>query len=240
MADVDRKISLALVVIIGCFAPMGAALAEPTFNEPNEQLDAELDLEPGTVDSSPVLQEWLRETPDVLDTIRNDPSFPSRLQLSYALFPSSRDDRGLAIGIEDIFVGELPLTVNADYVANFDGNDNDREAYGAHLRYYLLPLGGYVNVAPIVGYRHVEAVDYRESGVQVGFQVKVIPSRGGGADFAYTQSWVSPTEDDSVMITQLEFGYGLTERLRLATDVEWQFAPGATDSRLGIGMEWML
>lgn len=234
MADVYSKISLA---VIGCFAPMGAALADPI---PNEQLDAELELEPGTVDSSPILQEWLRETPDVLGTIRNDPSFPSRLQLGYALFPSSRDDRGLAIGIEDIFVGELPLTVNADYAANFDGNDNDREAYGAHLRYYLLPLGGYVNVAPIVGYRHVDAVDYSESGVQVGFQVKVIPSRGGGADFAYTQSWVSPTEDDSVMITQLEFGYGLSERLRLATDVEWQFAPGATDSRLGIGMEWML
>ena len=104
----------------------------------------------------------------------------------------------------------------------------------------MLPLGGYVKVAPLVGYRHVEAVDYGESGGQVGFQVKVIPSRGGGADFAYTQSWVSPTEDDAVMITELEFGYGLTERLRLATDVEWQFAPGATDSRLGIGMEWML
>ncbi len=111
MADVYSKISLA---VIGCFAPMGAALAEPTFNEPNEQLDAELDLEPGTVDSSPVLQEWLREPPDVLDTIRNDPSFPSRLQLGYALFPSSRDDRGLAIGIEDIIVGELHLTVNAE------------------------------------------------------------------------------------------------------------------------------
>ncbi|MGD1952715.1 MAG: hypothetical protein ACFB14_24175, partial [Leptolyngbyaceae cyanobacterium] len=66
------------------------------------------------------------------------------------------------------------------------------------------------------------------------------PPRGGVADFAYTQSWVSPTEDDAVMITQLEFGYGLTEQLRLATDIEWQFAPGATDSRLGIGLEWML
>ena len=134
----------------------------------------------------------------------------------------------------------LPLTVNAEYVANFDGNDNDREAYGAHLRYYLLPLGGYVNVAPIVGYRHVEAVNYRESGVQVGFQVKVIPSRGGGADFAYTQSWVSPTEAYSVLITQLESGHGLTERLRLAAVVGWQFAPGATVRRLGTGLDWML
>ncbi|MBE9069669.1 hypothetical protein IQ260_23770 [Leptolyngbya cf. ectocarpi LEGE 11479] len=236
MADGYSRISRLLIslVVIGCFVPMGTALAD------YEQLDTEWELAPGTVDSSPVLQEWLQSTPDVLDTIRNDPSFPSRVQLSYALFPSSRDERGLAIGVEDIFVGNLPLTVNADYVANFDGSDSDRETYGAHLRYYVLPLGGYVNVAPLVGYRHVEAVDYRESGVQVGFQVKVIPSRGGGADFAYTQSWVSPTEDDGVMITQLEFGYGLTERLRLATDVEWQFAPGATDSRLGIGVEWML
>ncbi len=228
MADIYSRIGLAM---IGCLVPVEVALADPG----QQQLDTELELEPGTVDSSPVLQEWLQQTPDVLSTIRNEPSFPSRLQLSYALFPS--DEHGLAIGVEDVFVGNLPLTMNADYAGNFD---NDREAYGAHLRYYVLPLGGYVNVAPILGYRHVEAVDYSESGLQVGFQLKVIPSRGGGADFAYTQTWVSPTENDSVMITQLEFGYGLTENLRLATDIEWQFAPGATDSRLGIGVEWML
>lgn len=238
MADVYSKISrFFILVIIGCLFPVKAALAD---SPSNQQLDTELELPPGTVDSSPVLQEWLKTTPDVLNTIQNEPSFPSRLQMSYALFPSSRDERGLAIGVEDVFVGGLPVTVNADYATNFDGEDTNREAYGAHLRYYLLPLGGYVNVAPILGYRHVEAVDYSESGLQVGFQVKLIPSRGGGADFAYTQSWVSPTEDDAVMITQLEFGYGLTEQLRLATDIEWQFAPGATDSRLGIGLEWML
>ena len=238
MADICSRISrlFALVTIGYCFSAQ-AVWAEPASNQP---LDEQLELPPGTVESSPVLQEWLEETPDVLNTIRTEPSFPARLQISYALFPSSQDERGLAVGIEDVFIGELPLTVNADYVANFDDGDTDREAYGAHLRYYVLPVGGYVNVAPIVGYRHVEAVYYSESGVQVGFQVKLIPSRGGGADFAYTQTWVSPTEDDSVMITQLEFGYGLTDRLRLATDVEWQFAPGATDSRLGIGVEWML
>ncbi|MEA5462404.1 hypothetical protein [Leptothoe sp. PORK10 BA2] len=240
MADVYSRAVCLLALVMVAFVPMAAALAEPIHPEQFEQFDDELDLAPGTVESSPVLQEWLGNTPDVLDAIRHEPSFPTRFQLSYALFPSSRDERGLAIGVEDVFVGDLPLTVNADYGANFDGNDRDREAYGAHVRYYLLPLGDYVNVAPLVGYRHVEAVDYRESGVQVGFQVKVVPSRGGGADFAYTQSWVSPTEADAVMITQLEFGYGLTERLRLATDVEWQFAPGATDSRLGIGLEWVL
>lgn len=231
MADISNAIGL--LVVMGCVIPVEAALADP-----NQPLDVELELAPGTVDNSPVLQEWLKETPDVIKTIRNQPSFPSRLQLSYGLFPSGQ--HGLAVGVEDVFIGKLPLTINADYAANVDQGGRDRTAYGAHLRYYTLPLGGYVNVAPILGYRHVEAVDYRESGVQIGFQVKVIPSRGGGADFAYTQSWVSPTEDDAVMITQLEFGYGLTEQLRLATDVEWQFAPGATDSRLGIGVEWML
>ena len=238
MADVYSKLSQILfLVTIGCLISIDAGLADLISNQ---QQDTELELEPGTVDSSPVLQDWLQVTPDVLDAIRNEPSFPARLQLGYALFPSSRDERGLAIGVEDVFIGDLPLTVNADYVANFDDGSRDRKSYGAHLRYYVLPLGGYVNVAPIVGYRHVEAVDYSESGPQIGFQVKVIPSRGGGADFAYTQSWVSPTDNDSVMITQLEFGYGLTEQLRLATDVGWQFAPGATDSRLGIGVEWML
>ncbi|MEM8614827.1 MAG: hypothetical protein AAGF93_22660 [Cyanobacteria bacterium P01_H01_bin.105] len=254
MADVYSKVSRLLALgAIGWFALSNQAVSatpvsdglkddqqDEQNDEQNEQLETELELEPGTVDNSPVLREWVEDAPDVLSSIRHEPSFPSRLQLSYALFPSSNDERGLAIGVEDLFVGDLPLTVNADYVANFDGNGRDRTAYGAHLRYYVLPVGGYVNVAAIVGYRHVEAVDYSESGVQAGFQVKLIPSRGGGADFAYTQTWVSPTENDSVMITQLEFGYGLTERLRLATDVEWQFAPGATDSRLGIGVEWML
>ncbi|MEM9980626.1 MAG: hypothetical protein AAF808_23610, partial [Cyanobacteria bacterium P01_D01_bin.2] len=93
---------------MGWFALVKVTVAEPP---PNDRLDTELELAPGTVDSSPVLQEWSQETPDVLDMIRNDPSFPSRLRLGYGLFPSSRDERGLAIGIEDVFVGDLPLTV---------------------------------------------------------------------------------------------------------------------------------
>lgn len=204
---------------------------------PPNQPETELELPAGTLDRSPTLQRWLEETPDVAEAITQEPSFATRLQLGYALFPSSKEEQGAAAALEDLFIGDLPVTINADYSANFDGS---REAYGAHLRYYVLPLGSYVNLAPIVGYRSVTDGSYQESGVQVGFQVKLIPSRGGAAELAYSQTWVSPTEADAVGITQLEFSYGLGRQLRLGTDLEWQFAPGATDSRVGIGLEWML
>lgn len=238
MADDYIRISrLFVLAITGCFVSIEAALAKPISNE---QAETELELEPGTVESSPVLERWLQETPDVIEAIRNQPSFSPRLQVSRAFFPSSDDENGLAVGIEDVFIGDLPLTINADYFGNFDDGDAEREAFGAHLRYYTRPLGSYINVAPIIGYRHIEAEGFSESGLQAGFQIKVVPSRGGGADFAYTQTWVSPTEEDSVLLTQFEFGYGLTNRLRLATDLEWQFAAGDTESRFGVGLEWRL
>ncbi|NEP17344.1 MAG: hypothetical protein F6J97_10625 [Leptolyngbya sp. SIO4C1] len=200
----------------------------------SDALDETLTLPPETVERSPVLQRWVEEVPDVLAEIRHEPSFRSRLQVGYATFPSSDGDSGLSLNLEDWFVSHTPLTLNADYQSNF----RDRTAYGATLRYYVLPLGGYVNVAPVLGYRHFETADYDADGVNLGFHLKAIPSRGGGADFGYTQTWT--TGHEPIRTTQLEFGYAVSDRLRVATDVEWQFGPGETDSRLGVGLEWML
>jgi hypothetical protein len=182
-----------------------------------------------------VLQRWSEQTPDVLFDIRHDPSFRTRLRAGYAQFPEARG--GGYVGVEDWFLGKMPLTLNLDYQSAFSGGT---AAYGATLRYYVLPLGSYVNAAPIIGYRRINAPDYDAAGLDVGFQVKVMPSRGGGADFAYTQTWIDPTGPAMVSTTQLEFGYALTHRLRLSTEIEWQFAPGETDSRVGVGLEWML
>ncbi|HEY9651104.1 MAG TPA: hypothetical protein V6C95_10615, partial [Coleofasciculaceae cyanobacterium] len=49
----------------------------------------ELDLSPEIIENSPVLQRWLKEVPNVLDDIRNDPSFRTRLRLGYSHFPST-------------------------------------------------------------------------------------------------------------------------------------------------------
>ena len=202
-------------------------------NSPNAIGDA-LILPPETVEQSPVLQHWQESIPDVRRQIRTDPSFRTRLKVGYTAFPSSNHTSGVAVGVQDWFVGDTALTVNADYHRNFT---DSREAYGATLRYYVLPLGGYVNIAPQVGYRHFETSDYTADGLNYGFHVKVIPSRGGGADFSYTQTWT--TGSDAVRTTQLEFGQAITSKLRIATDIEWQFGPGETDSRVGIGVEWM-
>lgn len=210
--------------------------ADSASNENAATTADRLELPPNTADS-PLLQEWLEGVPDVLSDIRHDPSFRTRIKAGYSEFPSSNRTGGFAVGVEDWFIGDTALTLSGDYQRNFEGN---REAFGADLRYYVLPLGGYVNVAPVLGYRSVRTASYDQDGLNVGFQIKVIPARGGGADFAYSQTWLDPTGSQTVGTTQLEFGYALTEHLRLATEIEWQFAPGETDSRVGVGLEWML
>ncbi|MEO0539343.1 MAG: hypothetical protein AAFZ80_00600 [Cyanobacteria bacterium P01_A01_bin.105] len=209
------------------------------------RIEERYELAPETVEHSPTLQRWSEGTPDVLHDIRHDPSFRTRIQAGYAVFPSNDNTRGLRVGIEDWFIGSTGLTIGGDYQQNFRG---DRESYGVDLHYYLLPLGSYVNVAPVVGYRSITtgrsngnaSAGLSVDGLNLGFQLKVIPSRGGGADFAYTQTWTAPNRDNTARTTELEFGYALTRHLRLSSEIEWQFTPGRTDSQLGVGLEWML
>ncbi len=156
--------------------------------------------------------------------------------MGYSQFPSTDQAAGWNIGIEDIFVGDTGLTVSADYQAAFDA---DREAYGADLRYYVLPLGSRINVAPVVGYRSVEGEAYDTSGVNVGVRVLLVPSRTGAADLSFTQTWVAPGTDEEVGVSTLSFGYALTDHLRLSTDLQKQNAPEEKDSRVAIGLEWM-
>lgn len=224
---------------LGCrrLIPLGlsALMATPTLAQ--SSIEDRYELDPATVEGSPTLQRWSDGTPDILSDIRHDPSFRTRIQAGYAVFPSSDGSSGFTVGIEDWFVGNTALTVSGDYQRNSRG---ERESYGADLRYYVLPLGGYINVAPVLGYRNIRTDNFQIDGLNLGFQVKVIPSRGGGADFAYTQTWVAPGNGDTASTTEFEFGYALTDQLRVSTEVEWQFTPGETDSQVGIGLEWML
>jgi hypothetical protein len=128
------------------------------------------------------------------------------------------------------------LTVSADYSAAING---DRATWGTDLRYYVRPLGSTINLAPVIGYRHLETPHYTTDGLNVGVRLLVVLSRGGGADFSITQTWVAPGSDTEVGITTLSFGYALTHNLRLSTDIQRQTAKERQDSRVGIGIEWM-
>ena len=65
----------------------------------------QLELAPGVLEQSPVLQRWNEEIPNVLSDIRHDPSFRTRLRLNYSEFPSTDRVGGLQVGVSDWFIG---------------------------------------------------------------------------------------------------------------------------------------
>jgi len=202
-------------------------------NTPNA---ADLDLSPQIIENSPVLQRWLRQVPNVLDEIANDPSFRTRLRLGYSLFSSTNAAGGVNIGVEDIFISRSGFTISGEYQTAFNAQ---RKAYGADLNYYVRPLGSFVNLAPVLGFRHLETDEYSTNGVNIGAKLLLVLSRGGAADISLTQTWVSPATDEEVGLTTLSFGYAITRNLRLSTDIQRQHSRVDKDSRVGIVLEWM-
>jgi hypothetical protein len=222
-------------------AAVGETLLAQTEPTPQPQATPQpsardLDLSPEIIEGSPVLQRWLRQVPNVSDDIRNDSSFRTRLRLGYSQFPSTGQAGGFNVGVEDVFVGRTGLTVSGDYQRSFNGQ---RESYGADVRYYVLPLGSYVNVAPQVGYRNLTTGKFSTDGVNVGARLMLALSRTGAADVSVTQSFVSPGSSEEVGITTLSFGYAVTRNLRLSTDIQKQNSKEEKDSRVGIVLEWM-
>ena len=197
---------------------------------------SDLDIDPQIIEDSPVLQRWLEAIPDIAADVKYDPAFRTRLRVGYAQFPSAGQTGGIHIGIQDVFIGRTPLTVSAEYAASFRG---DSELLGVDAQYYLLPLGWYGNVAPVVGYRSIETPDFDSAGINVGFRIILIPSRGGGADLSLTQTWVAPGTEDEVGITTFSAGYAVTPDLRIATDIQTQNASNNQESRVSILLEWM-
>ncbi len=217
----------------------GAINSEAMDNGEESATDVEgaLDLSPELIEGSPTLQRWLQEVPDLLSDIAHDPSFRTRLRAGYSHFPSTDQKAGFHVGVEDVFVGRTGLTVSGDYHQN---GDRDRQSYGVDLRYYLLSLGGRLNVAPVLGYRHLKSGSFDTDGVNLGVRLLVVPSRTGAADISLTQSWISPASSEEVGVTTLSLGYAVTHDLRISTDVQVQNSPIGHDSRVGISLEWML
>ncbi len=193
-------------------------------------------ISPELLDSSPVLQKWLKRIPNVMDDIKNDPSFRTRVKVGYSQYPSTGQAGGFHLAVDDLFFGQSGLSASANYNATFDGN---RSAYGADAQYYLLPLGGYINVTPLVGFRHLQTDKYNRDGLNLGIKLMLVPSRGGGADLALSQSWVGLGSSTEIGLTTLSIGYALTNHLRLSTDIQQQNAKENYDSRVGVGIEWL-
>ncbi len=214
--------------------------AQETMQVEEEDIDVpqnNLDLPPEIIEDSPVLQRWLKEIPNVLEDIRRDPSFRTRLQLGFTLFPSNDNAAGINIGVKDIFIGRTGLTLNADYQTAFNGS---RVSVGTNLNYFLLPLGSYINFAPLVGYGYVQSEDYSTDGVTVGGRLMLALSRTGAADISLSQSFISLGSNNEVGITNFAVGYALTSQLRLSTELEQQNSRAAKDNRVTINLEWML
>lgn len=194
-----------------------------------------LDIPPEIIQDSPVLQKWLREVPDVLERIRHDPSFRTRLGVGFLVFPDD-DLTGVKIAIEDIFLGRTGLTVSANYQTSFN---SDRINTGTDLHYFLFPLGGFVNVAPMVGYRYVRDGDFNTDGVNLGLRVMLALSRTGAADISLSQSFVSPQGDREIGLFGISVGYSLTSQIRISTDWKRTNSTEDKDNLFGIGLQYL-
>lgn len=205
---------------------------KPTLAQTPSTNAQDLDLSPEIIKNSPVLQRWRQKVPNVLEEIRNDPSFRSRIRFGY--FPTNGG--GIKIGAEDILINKTRFTLSGEYYTTFDGKHTN---YGGDINYYLRPLGSYINIAPVLGYRHISTEDHSINGVNVGAKLLLVLSRGGGGDISLTQSWVAPASSEEIGLTKLSFGYAVTRKLRISTDIEQQNGRRNKDSRAGIILEWM-
>ena len=227
------KIQVISVAIILTF--LGSLAEKVDSQTPDSSVENSLDLPPEIINDSPVLKRWMKQVPDVLEDINHDPSFRTRVGIGYAEFPSTQHDGGINLSVNDIFIGRTGLTLSGDYETSF----GKRDAGGVSLQYYLLPLGYYVNVAPVVGYRSISTNDYSEDGVNIGGKVIFPLSRSGAADLSFSQTFISPGEDDEVGVSNVSFGYAITSKIRLATEIEKQNSRVKKDSQFSIILEWM-
>jgi hypothetical protein len=195
-----------------------------------------IDISPEILNSSPVLQKWMKGIPDVMSDIQNDPSFRTRIKFGYSQYPSTAQSGGFHGAVDDLFFGKSGLSASANYDASSKGN---RRNYGVDAQYYLLPLGGYFNVTPLVGFRHLETDKYSRDGLNLGVKLMLIGSRGGGGDIALSQSFVGLGGANETGLTTLSIGYAFTNNLRVSTDIQLQNAKENYDSRVGVGIEWM-
>ena len=190
----------------------------------------EVGLATEDIENSPVLRRWLEEPPDILGEIRNDPAVPMRVRVGLA------SNREWTVGVEDITLYDR-VTLSGDYRRAFD--EQSDEEYGAALRYYVLPRGSYFNVAPQLGFRHLELNDGLTEGLLAGV-VGTIALAPGAADLVVGYGLVEPFSGDEATVGSVTAAYHVTESLRLAGQVNWRHTVFKDDISVGVMLEWGL
>jgi len=188
---------------------------------------------PPQIRNSPTLQKWLNQAPDIRREIANDPSFRTRLQVGYSQFTQANTS-AVTIGLEDLRLSPTPITLSSHF-----SSGGPISSFGVDAQTYLLPLGGYINIAPVVGWRSLSSSNIQNQGLNLGAKLMLIPSRGGGADVAFQQTWVNVGSDREVGIGKVSVGYAIAPQLRLATTIErWQ-GQAISETRGSLLLEWM-
>ena len=195
-----------------------------------------LNIEQDLVQRSPVLKRWLEAPPNVLSEIDNTPAFPTKFKVGVANVTSQDNDYELVLGIEDIFLGKSRFTVSGEYHQSLNQNTHNTNLWGGNVRYYLLPLGAYINLAPQVGYTSLRQEGTEFQGPELGG--KLVFALFQTADVTLTETVILPSQGLTVGRTQLSFGYALSPSTRISADINFINAPTRQDTSFGINFEF--
>ncbi|MBD2178107.1 hypothetical protein H6F42_14390 [Pseudanabaena sp. FACHB-1998] len=218
------------VAIIAYFSLSSAAHSNP---RASRQAD-ELEIDRQIIERSPVLRRWLEKPPDLLEDIHNTPSFDKKFRIGIT---SRNNSLGLEAGFEDLFVGQSSWAVSGSYQTEFSGRESEIQA---NFRYYLLPLGSYWNISPIVGYRQFNQWERPQtSGLDVGL-LGILVLSPHSSDLRLSHTFTSPNGNLEMSTTVLSTSYAITNNFRLGTKIEWRRSPLIYDSRVGFLLELAL
>ncbi len=194
-------------------------------------LAIELGLDEEVVDSSPVLQRWLNDPPDLLDEIRNTPAVPTRLQAGI-------DVSGWSVGISDLYLVER-ISLSSHYQQSFDRPQD--ATFGSNLRYFVAPVGSRLNLAPQFGFGRIDQLDRFVSGPQYGAYF-VLALDPGAADLTLSYNWLDPsrsTQEGEATIGDITAAYALSDSTRLAARYRWKHSTITKDQDLALILEWV-
>ena len=222
------KFSHSLIVWIPLLPTFSAMLwSLPASSEP-----LPIDIPP-QIQSSPTLKKWRRSLPNIRQDINNDPSFKPRIRLGYTRFSPS-NTHGLSLGLEDLRIGRTPVTLSASY-----SYSPTVSTWGIDVQPYICPLGGYMNVAPVIGIRSLSTSTIQTTEFNLGARLLLVPSRGGGADVTLQQTWMAIGTDREIGIGKISVGYAIAPKLRIATDLERWHGRSIGETRASLLLEWM-
>lgn len=198
--------------------------------ESGTPLAIQLGLDSEVVESSPVLQRWLSDPPDLLDEIRNTPAVPTRLQAGI-------DVSGWSVGLSDLYLVER-VSLSSSYRQSFDRPQD--AAFGSNLRYFVAPVGSRFNLAPQVGFGRIDQFERFLSGPQYGAYL-VMALDPGAADLTMSYSWLDPnrsTQEGAATVGEITAAYALSQSTRLATRYTWRHSTITKDQDLSLILEW--